>query len=655
VVRRPRTLRDTLLGWASNPTARHLAILGCDALATVVALWFCMLLRFEGRVPELWSEAATQALPLLIGLRLLLVMVFRLHRWSFRMSGLSEAIRLGLTMFAGTCFFVFIFWKGYGLHLPRTVVALEYFVTTTLMGLLRFAPRVGSSWWLERVRSRRDGARRTLIVGAGSAGDLLARDLLRSSEHQFQVIGFADDDPAKLGTFIDGKPVLGRIEDLPILIAHHHVEMVLLAIPNLAAERIREILTLCASQKASFKIIPASFTWLDGRISAAMLHDLAPEDLLPRAQVAFDRDEIRKLVAGRRVLITGAGGSIGGEICRQLADNGVSLLVMVDMNENELYLGARRLRVAHPEVEVRTEVADIRDPARLRRLGNEVRPEFVFHAAAHKHVPLMEEAPEEAIKNNVFGTLNVARMADACGADRLVFISTDKAVKPTSVMGASKRVAEMVVRDLARTSRTCMTAVRFGNVLGSAGSVVPIFKEQIERGGPVTVTHPDCTRYFMTIPEAVGLVLLAGLGGYGDLCVLDMGEAIRIADLAAHLITMAGYVPGREIPIVFTGLRPGEKLAEELLTEEEEKTQVVRNRIKVARPPPPPADLAQKLEELRRLAEHGDREGILRALSAAVPTYCFTPAQPLEPQAVSGELAEVVPLRAAGAERQLTS
>ena len=282
----------------------------------------------------------------------------------------------------------------------------------------------------------------------------------------------------------------------------------------------------------------------------------------------------------------------------------------------------------------------------MRLLGERYRPQDVFHAAAHKHVPLMEDAPEQAVRNNVFGTLHVAAMADACGAQRLVLISTDKAVKPSSVMGATKRIAELVIRDMGARSRTRMTAVRFGNVLGSAGSVVPIFKEQIARGGPVTVTHPECTRYFMTIPEAVGLVLLAGLGGYGEVCVLDMGEPIRIADLARNLVTMAGLVPGKDIAIAYTGLRPGEKLHEELLTEEEEHTQQVRNRILVARCPAPPRDLRARLDELLLLADRGDGVAIRRAIGLIVPSYRQPGPQPLpgcgaacSPVAVPADLA----------------
>jgi FlaA1/EpsC-like NDP-sugar epimerase len=646
-------LHKLALRWTSVQGLRIATILGLDALAVVLSFESAVLLRLDGYIPPPFREPVRVALPLVVAIRLLAVVAAGLHRWSFRMSGIWEAVRLLVTMLLGSLAFVGLFHATATGPLPRTVYFLEFFFSTSLFAAIRFAPRLITSLWSEQLRRGAAGMQRTIIVGAGGAGDLLLRDLLRSRDHSYYVIGLVDDAPAKQGTSLSGKPVLGTIDRLPRLVEKHRATMVLLAIPRLEAGRIRHILDACAASKASFKIIPASFAVLDEKISAAMLHDLSPEDLLPRDSIAFDQAEIQGLIRGRRALVTGAGGSIGGEICRQLAAAGAKQIVLVDMNENELYLGKRRLEVAHPGLDLRAEVADIRDPSRLRRLGDLYRPQYVFHAAAHKHVPLMEDAPEEAIKNNVFGTQNVARMADECGATHFVLISTDKAVNPTSVMGASKRLAELVVRDLARGSRTRMTAVRFGNVLGSAGSVVPIFKEQIERGGPVTVTHPDCTRYFMTIPEAVGLVLLAGLGGYGDLCILDMGEPIKIAELARNLITMAGYVPDVEIPIVYTGLRPGEKLYEELLTEDEERTQTVRNRIKVARSPRPPADLALRLEELWKLAAAGDRNGILEALGEAIPTYTFTPAQPLEPRETPDgvPLAPVLPLRRASGER----
>jgi FlaA1/EpsC-like NDP-sugar epimerase len=473
-------------------------------------------------------------------------------------------------------------------------------------------------------------------VGAGSAGDLLLRDLSRSREHNYQVVGFVDDDPRKIGTSLGGRPVLGEIGRLPNFIESQDVSQVLIAIPRLSSEKIQRILQLCSRLKVHFKIIPVSFTYLNDRVTASMLYDLSPEDLLPRDPRAFDTEEIRSLVSGRRVLVTGAAGSIGGEIARQVSAYGPEALVLVDINENDLYFLYRSLRERHSELKVYAEVADIRDPGRLAHLGATYRPQDVFHAAAHKHVPLMEDAPEEAVKNNIFGTLNVALMADACGSERFVLISTDKAVHPSSVMGATKRVAELVVRDLARRSRTRFTAVRFGNVLGSAGSVVPLFKQQIEKGGPVTVTHPECTRYFMTIPESVNLVLLAGLGYDSELCILDMGKPMRIVDLASHMITMAGLVPGEDIKIEFIGLRPGEKLTEELMTEEEEDSQILRDKIYAARSPAPPLDLGDRLLDLRRFAEGGSREEIVRILKDLVPTFQIGP-PPGEP---SSRLAE---------------
>jgi FlaA1/EpsC-like NDP-sugar epimerase len=598
---------------------RHAIIFAVDAASVVVALEAALLLSFGGAVPARHLAVFPLAATVAVAARLTCNAAARLHAWSFRLAGLPDAVRLAAAAVAGSLLFgetVELLVPG---GLPASAYALEFFLSASAFTALRFGPRVALRWYGARTR-RKGGAAATIVVGVTSQAELLARDIARNPESRYDVIGFVGTDPSAIGRRLDGTPILGVLRDLPTLIARHDVTMVLLALPRHPAARIREVIATCATCRVRFKILPASFS-ADAEVVSAALDDVAPEDLLPRPSVAFDEGEIRGLVQGRRALVTGAGGSIGGEMCTQLVRYGVRQLVMVDLNENELYLRARRLAEEGHGVEIHAEVADVRDPARLERLGERYRPEYVFHAAAHKHVPLMEDAPEEAIKNNVFGTLHVARMADSCGAERFVLISTDKAVNPTSVMGATKRVAELVLRHLARGSRTKMSAVRFGNVLGSAGSVVPLFKQQIARGGPVTVTHPDCTRYFMTIPEAVGLVLVAGLGGYGDLCVLDMGEPIRIDDLARIMVALAGRVPGQDIDVVYTGLRPGEKLAEELLTEDEEQTQAVRARIRIARSPAPPPDLELRLAELRRLADLGERDGILRVLKALVPTY----------------------------------
>ncbi len=622
---------------------RSALVVSFDAAAAFVATEAAWAIRFEGGLPPAAERPRRWTLVIVVCVRVLVLVGSRLHRWSFAMPGMPEAVRVLAAQVLGSVTFVLIA-TGFDLGVPRSIYPLELLISTAIIGGLRYAPRILTEWHDDRIRAQRRTGLRTIIVGAGRAAELLTRDVQRNPLSPYVLVGFVDDDRARRGTSLLGKPVLGRLADLPGLITAHRVSMVLVATAQLDASRIRALVDGCSAFRVRFKIIPASLLEMTERISAAMLHDLSPEHLLPRETVQFDHAEIRERVHGRRALVTGAGGSIGSEIARQLAAHGAGALVLVDMNENELYLNARLLAQDFPGCSVHAEVADIRESRRLRRLGARYRPHYVFHAAAHKHVPLMEDAPEEAVKNNVFGTLHVARMARSCGAERFVLVSTDKAVKPTSVMGASKRVAEMVVRHLARQSpATQMMAVRFGNVLGSAGSVVPIFKKQIERGGPVTVTHPECTRYFMTIPEAVGLVLVAGLRCEGQLCVLDMGEPVRIVELARHLITLAGRVPGDEIPITFTGLRPGEKLVEELLTEEEEESETIRDRIRVVCSPKlePPPRFEASLAELRQVARAGDAEGILAALHHLVPTYRGPPDVGRE----GADLSAVLPLR----------
>jgi FlaA1/EpsC-like NDP-sugar epimerase len=616
-VRRALDRLHTIPRWLRTP-----AILLLDALVVSASFYLGFLLRFEGRLESGSYTLYARYLPLLLAIRLPLHFAFGIHRWSFRYSGFHEALRVALATLSGTACFASVFFFLRQPGLPRSVIAIEFFITSSLLVAFRFSPRAAQAWPLDTIGSRR-GRVRTLVVGAGSAGDLLLRDLQRSDEHSYDVVGLVDDDPAKWGTTLGGRPVLGPLSALAELARRRGVQELLFAIPRLPASRLREVLSSCAPLKLRYKILPVSFAYLNDRVTASMLHELQPEDLLARSPARFDESEMRALIAGRCVLVTGAAGSIGSEICRQVAVHGPDRLVLVDINENDLYLLYRDLEQRFPDLKLAAEIGDIREKRRMLQIGRQYAPQDVFHAAAHKHVPLMEYSPEEAIKNNVSGCRNVMLMAEEAGSERFVLISTDKAVHPASVMGASKRMAELIVRDRADfATRPVFTAVRFGNVLGSAGSVVPLFKQQIAAGGPVTVTHPDCRRYMMTIPEAVGLVILAGLSGYGDLCILEMGEPMRILDLARLMITMAGGAPGEGVPIVFTGLRPGEKLDEELMTREEaEASQRLRDMIRVIDTPAPIPSVLARIRWIEELASNGKREALLRDIQTLFPTY----------------------------------
>jgi FlaA1/EpsC-like NDP-sugar epimerase len=604
---------------------RLILILGLDALLITASIYAAYLLRFEGAIWPEYRLIFWRFLPLFLVIRLSLHLAFGLHRWSFRLSGLHEALRVVSATLAGTAVFVTVFYFLQTLGPPRTVLAMEFFLTASLVGAFRFSPRFAQTWLLAQSRSRSGSRKRTLIVGAGSAGDLLQRDLLRSEEHAYDVVGYVDDDRRKWGQWIGGRPVLGPISKLPEIARSREVEQLLFAIPRMPAARLREILAACAELKLSYKILPVSFAYLNDRADVSALSDLSPDHLLPRHEVQFDDEELDGLVRGRRILVTGAAGSIGSEACRQIAAHAPARLVLADIDENNLYFLYRHLRHLYPELRVDAQVVDIRDAARVEQLLREYRAQDLIHAAAHKHVPLMEYAPEEAVKNNVIGCLNVITAADRLGVERFVLVSTDKAVNPSSVMGATKRAAELLVQQRAATSKTRFSTVRFGNVLGSAGSVVPLFKEQIARGGPVTVTHPECRRYLMTIPEAVGLLLLAGLGGRGELLILEMGEPILILDLARMMISLSGHVPNSDIPIVITGLRPGEKLDEQLMTAEEAaNSREVRPKVRAVESAPPPPDLLERIEKLQAVASVGDREAVIAALRGVVPAY--TPA-----------------------------
>ncbi len=468
---------------------------------------------------------------------------------------------------------------------------------------------------------RKEVRERLLVIGGGSAGAMIVKDITQGEE-PYTVVGVIDDDPEKMGLVVYGAKVIGNRTDIPKICAELRVDTVLFCIPTCASKERVEILDICSSTGCAVKVLPGVAQLVNGNIDQSLLRKVEIEDLLEREPIRIDNDGVLDFVKDKVVLITGGGGSIGSELCRQLATHTPKELIIFDIYENNAYEIQNELHREYPELHLTVLIGSVRDEKRLCSIFGEHRPNIVFHAAAHKHVPLMEDSPREAIKNNVFGTLNTVRTADRYGVERFVLISTDKAVNPTNVMGATKRICEMIVQTYNNRSKTEFVAVRFGNVLGSNGSVVPLFKEQIAKGGPVTVTHPEIIRYFMTIPEAVSLVLQAGaLAKGGEIFVLDMGKPVRILDMAEKLIRLLGYEPYVDIKIEFSGLRPGEKLYEELLMDEEGLSDTENKLIHIGKPIALEPDFLDRLEALRESLKNEDLVDARKEIKALVPTY----------------------------------
>lgn len=468
---------------------------------------------------------------------------------------------------------------------------------------------------------------RTLIVGAGSGGVLVAKELLRAEESDFLPVAFVDDDPQKLNLHVYGLPVVGTRRDIPEVVKRFGITKVVLAMPSAPTEVISQTLALCKHCHVEVRMLPRVADLLYRDFSVKMIRSVKVEDLLGREPIHLDTASIAQYLKGKVVLVTGAGGTIGSELSRQIAAFGPRKLLLLGRGENSIFEIEQALRRQFPDFVQVPIIADIKDRTRLMEVMREHRPSVVFHAAAHKHVPLMEINPVEAVKNNILGTKNVAECAAACGVDRFVLISTDKAVNPSSVMGATKRVAELLVQAFNEQSATKFSVVRFGNVLGSRGSVIPVFQRQIEEGGPVTVTHPEMTRYFMTITEAAQLVIQAGaLATGGEIFTLDMGKPIKIADLAQDLIRLSGLVPHQDVKIVYVGMRPGEKLSEELFRPDEVMTATMHERIFVGMPTVyPRATLFHHISELEKVIQRSDpflsKQEIVRGLQAILPDY----------------------------------
>jgi FlaA1/EpsC-like NDP-sugar epimerase len=613
-----------------------------DLLVLSAAYWLAFLLRFEMHIPPLWMTVALATWPYVVALEYGVLSLFGVPRFSWRYIGIRETLRVAQAM-AGSALVVMIVrlsLEDIGGLVGFVVVPLGVIATNLLLAFLGLvAARALRRLYGEHrellLRAEQGERHRVLLIGAGQAGVMVARELRSRPDLGLDAVAFLDDDTNKIGSQIAGLPVLGTTARLVDIARQKRVTRALITIANASGSDIRRIAVLCKAAGIETKIIPGIYEIVGDTINLSRIREVAIEDLLGREPVQLDTQALYAGLRDKVVMVTGAGGSIGSELCRQLCHYAPKKLVLVERFENALFEIHRELvnksrseggaGMSGCEV-LDPRIADVCDRRRVEQLFDELRPDVVFHAAAHKHVPMMEMNPGEAIKNNVRGTMVVAETADRFGAGAFVMISTDKAVNPTSMMGASKRVAELFTQSLAQRSKTKFITVRFGNVLGSNGSVIPIFKEQIARGGPVTVTHPEMRRYFMTIPEASQLVLQAGtMGQGGEIFILDMGEPVKIVDLARDLIRLSGMTPDEDIEIVFSGMRPGEKLFEELSVSSEQADKTKHPKIFIGRTKAPAGEeTARQIQALVGLADGelaADGQRLRAAVKALVPEY----------------------------------
>lgn len=570
------------------PLQRIIALVILDIMSILLVSFAALYIRydfsFQDIDPLFFKHCENLLIPNIIG-TLIFFVIWKLYRSVWRYASANELVNIvGATVCASLAQFVYC--KFTDNRMPRSYSVLYFFLLTLAICCIRFGYRI-----LRLINNKRmnllgkEHCVNVMIIGAGAGGDMILKEIENSRYLSMRAKCIIDDQPGCHGKLMRGVPIVGGRESILDAVGRYSIDEIIFAIPSASVQTRKEILDICKESGCKLRTIPGTYQLINGDVSVSSLKEVEIEDLLGREPIRINTEEVLGHVGGKVVLVTGGGGSIGSELCRQLAAHHPKQLIILDIYENNAYDIQQELIRKYPELDLVVLIASVRNKERIDSIFETYRPNIVYHAAAHKHVPLMEDSPHEAIKNNVFGTYKVAQAADRYGVDKFVLISTDKAVNPTNIMGASKRLCEMLIQSMNRNSRTNYVAVRFGNVLGSNGSVIPLFKKQIAEGGPVTVTHPDIIRYFMTIPEAVSLVLQAGAYARGgEIFVLDMGEPVRILDLATNLIKLSGYRVGEDIQIVFTGLRPGEKMYEELLMNEEGLKETANKMIFIGKP-----------------------------------------------------------------------
>ncbi|WP_039311406.1 nucleoside-diphosphate sugar epimerase/dehydratase [Clostridium baratii] len=593
-----------------------------DIIAINLAYIFSFFVRFDLNIPKEHLEKHIDMLPVMLILYIAPLALCKMYKSLWSNAGIDEFIHGFFACLMGgslNLLYNFVFIKG----VPNSIMISSAIMVFVLIVGVRLSYRIYRRIVIYgRVKSNED-KKRVLVIGGGACGHIVIEEMFKSKELNMLPVGIIDDNKNKIGTFLRGVKILGNRFDIETIVEDKEINMILLAISNISAKDKKNILEICNKTKVKTKVVPGVHEIMDGKVNLTKMRDVDLKDLLGRDEVKLDKSEVKDYIKDKVVLVTGGGGSIGSELCRQIAHFSPKQLLILDIYENNVYDLQNELKRDFKELNHHTIIASVRDKFRIEKIFEEYKPEVVFHAAAHKHVPLMEDNSEEAIKNNVVGTLNVAEVASNYNAEKFVLISTDKAVNPTNIMGATKRLCEMIVQAMDKESNTEFVAVRFGNVLGSNGSVIPLFKKQIKKGGPVTLTHRDITRYFMLIPEAAQLVLQAGAYAKGgEIFVLDMGEPVKIYDLAEKLIRLSGFEPNKDIDIKEVGLRPGEKLYEELLMNEEGLTETKHKKIFIGKPGHFNIDDVRKnIGELLIVALNENKESLKIKMKEIVPTF----------------------------------